>query len=56
MYMMLRQNIVSLNYINNNALNIYKGNENYIRKYATALMVVGTNYTDLGQFDKAEEA
>nr|WGD84972.1 tetratricopeptide repeat protein [Bacillus subtilis] len=55
MYMMLRQSIVSLNYINN-ALNIYKGNENYKRKYATALMVVGTNYTDLGQFDKAEEA
>ncbi|KAF1680765.1 aspartate phosphatase [Bacillus sp. SKDU12] len=55
MYMMLRQSIVSLNYINN-ALTIYKGNELYKRKYATALMVVGTNYTDLGQFDKAEEA
>ncbi|MDI6567194.1 aspartate phosphatase, partial [Bacillus subtilis] len=55
MYILLRLSIVSLNYINND-LNIYKGYENYKRKFATALMVVGTNYTDLGQFDNDDEA
>ncbi|MEC0991640.1 hypothetical protein P8923_11995 [Bacillus atrophaeus] len=52
--MMLGQNIVSLNYIKD-AMHIYKRNENYKKKLAISMMVVGHNYTELGQFDKAEE-
>ncbi|MEN4815832.1 Rap family tetratricopeptide repeat protein [Bacillus velezensis] len=54
MYMMLGQNIVSLNYITN-AMNIYKNNENYLKQFATSLMVVAHNYTELGQYEKSEE-
>ncbi|KAA6450238.1 Rap family tetratricopeptide repeat protein [Bacillus atrophaeus] len=55
MYMLLRQSLISLNYIND-ALHIYRENEGYKRKLATSLMVVGTNYTDLGLYEKAEES
>ena len=54
MYMMLGQNIVSLNYITN-AMNIFKNNENYLKQFATSLMVVAHNYTELGQYEKSEE-
>lgn len=54
-YMMLRQSLISLNYIND-ALQIYRENEGYKRKLATSLMIVGQNYTDLGIYEKAEES
>ncbi|KAF1681291.1 Rap family tetratricopeptide repeat protein [Bacillus sp. SKDU12] len=54
LYMMLGQNIVSLNYIKD-AMHIYKRNEDYKKKLATSMMVVGHNYTELGQYDKAED-
>ncbi|MED1122466.1 Rap family tetratricopeptide repeat protein [Bacillus atrophaeus] len=54
MYMMLGQNIVSLNYVTN-AMNIYKNNVNYLKQFATSMMVVAHNYTELGQYEKSEE-
>ena len=55
MYMMLRQSLISLNYIND-SIQIYRENEGYKRKLATSLMIVGQNYTDLGLYEKAEES
>ncbi|ASB66535.1 MULTISPECIES: tetratricopeptide repeat protein [Bacillus amyloliquefaciens group] len=55
MYMMLRQSLISLNYIND-SVQIYRENEGYKRKLATSLMIVGQNYTDLGLYEKAEES
>ncbi|AIK46138.1 tetratricopeptide repeat protein [Bacillus atrophaeus] len=54
LYIMLGQKIVSLNYIKV-TMHIYKRNEYYKKKLAISIMVVGHNYTKLGQFDKAEE-
>ncbi|MGE6630608.1 tetratricopeptide repeat protein [Bacillus sp. NPDC077027] len=53
LYMFLRQSLISLHYIQN-AIDIFKSHDGYERRLAVALVIAGANYTDIGDFNKAE--
>ncbi|OLP67045.1 Response regulator aspartate phosphatase G [Bacillus pumilus] len=53
LYMLLRQSLISLHYIQN-AIDIFKSHEGYERRLVAALVIAATNYMDIGNYKKAE--
>ncbi|MEZ7511932.1 response regulator aspartate phosphatase [Bacillus pumilus] len=53
LYMLLRQSLISLHYIQN-AIDIFKSHEGYERRLATAIVIAAANYMDIGDFTRAE--
>lgn len=53
LYMMLRQSLISLHYIQN-AIDIFKGHDGYERRLAAAFVIAATNFMDIGDFKRAE--
>ncbi|MER3123828.1 Rap family tetratricopeptide repeat protein [Bacillus pumilus] len=54
LYMLLRQSLISLHYIQN-AIDIFKSHEGYERRLATAFVIAAANYMDIGDFIRAEK-
>lgn len=53
LYMLLRQSLISLHYIQN-AIDIFKSHEGYERRLATAFVIAAANYMDINDFIRAE--
>ncbi|GLF89460.1 response regulator aspartate phosphatase K [Bacillus safensis] len=53
LYMLLRQSLISLHYIQN-AIDIFKSHEGYERRLAAAFVIAAANYMDIGDFRRAE--
>ncbi|WP_353854164.1 Rap family tetratricopeptide repeat protein [Bacillus sp. Bos-x628] len=53
LYMLLRQSLISLHYIQN-AIDIFKSHEGYERRLAVAFVIAATNFMDIGDYKKAE--
>ncbi|MCY7450612.1 tetratricopeptide repeat protein [Bacillus altitudinis] len=53
LYMLLRQSLISLHYIQN-AIDIFKGHDGYERRLAAAFVIAATNFMDIGDFKRAE--
>lgn len=54
LYMLLRQSLISLHYIQN-AIDIFKSHEGYERRLAAAFVIAAANYMDIGDFIRAED-
>lgn len=53
LYMLLRQSLISLHYIQN-AIDIFKSHEGYERRLAAAFVIAATNFMDIGDYKRAE--
>ncbi|MFP3420330.1 tetratricopeptide repeat protein [Bacillus sp. SIMBA_154] len=53
LYMLLRQSLISLHYIQN-AIDIFKSHEGYERRLAAAIVIAAANFMDIGDFIRAE--